>query len=168
VDGRGYAYDVPDGWDDATDEAEDNPELDLGGIRADTLVVGEREDGFTPNVNVIREPGLPEGVGAREYAEASLIALRDPAAAGFPPEVVETLEQLRPRQITPVGDAELAGEEAATWSYRTDQEGRAMRIRQLASVKDGTGYSVTLTVTSDRFEDELGAFEEVLETWEWD
>jgi hypothetical protein len=167
VDGRGYAYSVPDGWDDATDEAEDNPELDLGGIRADTLVVGEREDGFTPNVNVVREPGLPDGIGAREYAEASLVALRDPAAAGFPAEIVETLERLEPRQLSPVTGTELAGEEARTWTYSANQEGRVMRIRQVASVKDGTGYTVTLTAASDRFEDEVGAFEEVVESWEW-
>jgi hypothetical protein len=101
VDGRGYTFSIPEGWEDATDQAEDNPELDLGGIRADTLVVGDREDGFTSNVNVIREPGLPDGVGAREYAETSLAALREPAAAGFPPEDVETLEELRPRGLTP-------------------------------------------------------------------
>jgi hypothetical protein len=169
VDGRGYSYSVPDGWEDATEEAEDSPELDLGaGIRADTLVVGDREDGFVSNVNVIREPGLPEGITAREYAEVSLTALRDPAASGFPPELVETLENLKPRRIGEIRDTELGGEDAATWDYTSNQEGRVLRIGQVAAVMDGTAYSVTLTAVSERFEEELGAFDEVLESWEFD
>jgi hypothetical protein len=168
VEGTGYSYSVPDGWDDVSDEAERQAGLEVAGIRPDSLVAGEREDGFAPNVNVIRESGLPPGVSAPDYAEASIAGLRDPAGAGFPPELVETIERLQPRQISATRDAELGGEEAVAWDYTSSQNGRVMRIRQLAALMDGSAYTLTLTVPQERFEDEAGALDEVVESWQWD
>jgi hypothetical protein len=166
VEGNGYSYSVPDGWEDVSDRAEE--ELEVGGFRPDSLVTGESEDDFATNVNVIREDGLPEGVTAAQYADVSLAGLRDPAGAGLPPEVAETIEDLNPTQISEPRDAELDGEEAVAWDYRSTQDGRDVRVRQMAAVMDGAGYTVTLTVLPARFKEGNGAFDEVLESWSWE
>jgi hypothetical protein len=167
VEGTGYRYAVPDGWEDVSDEAEDRPGLELGGVRPDSLVIGETEDDFTTNVNVVRETGLPPGIGASEYADASIAGLRDPVAAGFPPEVAETIERLNPTRISEPRGAELDGEEAAEWDYSSTQAGRAVRVRQVAAVMDRSGYTVTLTVLPARFDEGAEALDEVVESWSW-
>jgi hypothetical protein len=166
VDGSGYTYSVPDGWEDASDRAAE--ELEIGGFRPDTLVIGESEDDFATNVNVIRENGVPNGVTAAQYAEVSLAGLRDPVAGGLPPEVAGTIEQLNPRDISEPRDAELGGEEAAAWDYTSTQDGRDVRVRQVAAVIEGAAYTVTLTTLPDRFDEANEAFDEVVESWEWE
>lgn len=166
VDGTGYSYAVPEGWDDVSEEAEE--EVELAGFRPDSAVIGDREDGFASNVNVIVERGVPAGVTAQDYAEVSIAGLRDPVAAGFPPDLVEVIEQLRPRQISETRDAELGGEDAVAWDYTSSREQHVLRVLQVATVMDGSGYTVTLSVPRERLEDERGALDEVVESWRWD
>jgi hypothetical protein len=163
IEGTGYTYAVPGGWEEAT-----GADIEVGGFRPDSLVTGERGDDFTTNVNVIREDGLPAGVTVDDYADASVAGLRDPAAAGLPPELVETVEELNPTQISELRDAELGGEEAVTWDYRATQDGRRVQIRQVAAVMDGAGYTVTLTVLPAGFDDGTGALDEIVKSWEWE
>jgi hypothetical protein len=165
VDGSGYTYSVPDGWEDASNRAAE--EIEIGGFRPDTLVIGESEDDFATNVNVVREDGVPRAVTAARYAEVSLAGLRDPVAAGLPPEVARTVEELNPRQISEPRDAELGGEEAASWDYTSTQDGRDVRVRQVATVMAGAGYTVTLTTLQDRFDEANEALDEVVESWDW-
>ena len=165
VEGTGYTYSVPDGWEDFSDPAEE--EIEIGGFRPDTLVVGEREDGFATNVNVIREDGLPSGVTAAQYADASLAGLRDPVGAGMPPEVAQAIEDGNLRQISEPRDAELDGEEAFAWDYRGTQDGRDVRVQQVAAVMDGAGYTLTLTVLPDRFDEGGEALDQVIDSWSW-
>jgi hypothetical protein len=162
VEGTGYVYGVPDGW-----EEEDGDDLDVGPFRPDSLVVGEAEDGFATNVNVIRED-VPSGFTPAQYAEASLAGLRDPAGAGFPPEAAEMIERVNPSGITEPRDIELDGEDAVEWEYRSTQGGRNLRVRQVAGVMGGAGYTVTLTALRDGFEDGSEALDEVVETWSWE
>jgi len=166
VEGTGYTYSVPGGWQDVSDRAEE--ELEVGGFRPDSLVIAERENDFATNVNVIREGGLPEGVTAARYADVSIAGLRDPVAAGLPPEVAETIEDIKPEQISRPSDADLGGEEAVAWDYRSTQDGRNVRVRQVAAVMDGAGYTVTLTVLPARLEEGSGALDEVVESWSWE
>jgi hypothetical protein len=168
VEGDGYSYAVPDGWRDVSDEAEDEPGLEVAGIGPDTLVIGEREDGFASNVNVILEAGLPAEMTVPEYVDITINGLRDPAAAGFPPELVETIESIRPTEITEPRDAALGDEEALAWDYNSTQGGRQLRIRQVATVVDETGYTVTLTVLPQHREDGLDALEQVTDSWRFE
>jgi hypothetical protein len=168
VDGQGYSYAVPDGWDDVSDEAQDQDELQIAGIRPDSFVIGDRDEGFSVNVNVIHEPGLPQGVSAAEYAEVSLAALRDPEAAGFPPDAVETLKRLQPRQLSQPTETKLGGRKAVTWKYASSQNGRELRHEQVAAVMDGAGYTVTLSALPGQLEDGEDALGEVVDSWEWD
>lgn len=163
IEGTGYTYTVPGGWEEAT-----GADIEVGGFRPDSLVIAEREDDFTTNVNVVRENGLPGGVTVDDYAEASVAGLRDPAAAGLPPELVEVIEALSPTQISELRDAELGGEEAVAWDYRATQDGRRVQIRQVAAVMDGAGYTVTLTMVPTGFDDGTGALDEVVKSWAWE
>jgi hypothetical protein len=168
VEGTGYTYSVPDGWEDASDQAEDEPGLELGGIRPDSIVLAEPEDDFATNVNVVRQDGLPSGVTAAQYAEANLAGLRNPTAAGLPPELVETVKSLKPSDISKRRDVDLDGEEAFEWDYRATQGGRRMRLRQVAAVVDGAGFTVTLTALPDGFEEGDEALDEIVESWSWE
>jgi hypothetical protein len=165
VEGTGYTYSVPDGWRDVSEEAEE--EIDIGGFRPDTLVIGEREDGFATNVNVVREDGLPAGVTAAQYANASLAGLRDPVGAGMPPEVAQSIEDGNLRQFSAPGDAELDGQQAFAWDYRGTQDGLDVRVHQMATVMDGAGYTVTLTASPAAFDDGSEALDQVVESWTW-
>ena len=165
VEGTGYTYSLPDGWEDLSDPADE--EVEIGGFRPDTLVVGEREDDFATNVNVIREDGLPNGITAARYAEASLAGLRDPVGAGMPPDVAEAIEDGNLRQISEPRDAELDGEEAFAWDYRGSQDGRDVRVEQVAAVMEGAGYTLTLTVLPKHFDEGDEALDQVVESWEW-
>ena len=168
VDGSGYTYAVPDGWEDASDEAGDI-DLDIPRVLVDSAVIGDRLDDFTTNVNVVREGGLPAGVTARQYGEVSLTNLRNPAAAGFPPEVVEELENIDPESLETLPDTELSGREAPSWEYKnTSSGGEERRVRQVSTVRGGAAYIVTLTTVPDDFEDGTAALDEVVDSWEWE
>ena len=166
VEGTGYTYSVPDGWEDASDSqaAEEAPEVI--GVRFDSLVNGEAEDGFAVNVNVLRER-VPDGITASEYAELNIATLRDPSAAGYPPELAERIEELDVRGLSRPRELELDGAGAMTWDYGTTQGGRDMRQRQMVAVRDGAGYTITLTALPSQFEDGAEALDEVVESWSW-
>jgi hypothetical protein len=168
VDGSGYTYAVPDGWEDATEQAGDL-DFDLPQVLVDSVVVGERQDDFTTNVNVVREGGLPDGVTARQYADATIANIRNPAAAALPPEVVEAFEGVDPASIEALPGTELGGGEAAAWEYRQrGSEGREAQVRQVAAVRDRAAYIVTLTAVPEEFADGTAALDRVVETWEWE
>jgi hypothetical protein len=167
VEGAGYSYSVPDGWQDVSDDADD--EIDIGGLRPDSLVVGEREEGFAPDVNVIREGGLPAGITTAQYADVSLAGLKDPERAGLPPELVDIVGKLEPHDFSETRDTELDGEEAVVWDFSgKSRDGDDTRVRQVTAVRGRSAYTVTLTVRPDRFEDETDALDEVVESWEWE
>ena len=169
VEGNGYSYSVPDGWDDFSEEARDDPGADFHGSRPDTAVVGEQRDDYTSNVNVlVQEESLPGNLTTQAFADANIAGLRSPAQAGLPPEVAESIESLDVRDISEPEEIELGGEEAVAWEYRTTNFGSDLRVRQVAAVMDGVGYTVTLTTGSGRYEDGLEALDEVVETWEWE
>jgi hypothetical protein len=168
VDGRGYTYAVPDGWEDAGDRAEEL-DLDLRRVAVDSLIVGRRKGDFTSNVNVVREAGLPDGITARRYADETIARIRDPAAAALPREVMEAFEGVDPATIEALPGTELGGAEAAAWEYRQRGSlGREAQVRQLAAVRDRAAYVVTLTAVPGAFEDGAAALAEVTESWEWE
>jgi hypothetical protein len=166
VEGTGYTYSVPEGWEAVS--GRDEEAVEFGGVRPDSLVIGESRDDFATNVNVLREDGVPERVTAARYAELSLSGLRDPASSGLPPEAVEAIEAANPRRISEPRGAELDGEEALAWDYVGTQDGRSVRVRQLAAVADGAGYVITLTVLADRFGEGAEALGQVVESWDWE
>jgi hypothetical protein len=169
VEGNGYSYSAPDGWDDFTEAAKGEESLNFHGIRPDTVVADESEDDFATNVNVVvQDEALPPNVTTRQFADANMAGLRSPAQAGLPLEIVQSIEALNVRDVTLPEDAELGSEEAVAWEYLTTQRGKDLRVRQLVAVVDRSGYTVTLTaVPGQPFEDGRDALDEVAESWEW-
>ena len=166
VEGTGYTYSVPEGWEDASDSQAAEEALEVSGVRFDSLVNGEAEDGFAVNVNVLRER-VPGGITASEYAQLNIATLRDPSAAGYPPELAERIEELDVRGLSRPRELELGGADAMTWDYSTTQGGRDMRQRQMVVVRDGAGHTITLTALPSQFEDGAKALDEVVESWSW-
>jgi hypothetical protein len=166
IDGSGYTFALPDGWEDGADEIS-NLE-DETGVLADSVAFGEREDDFTTNVNVIRQGGVPPGMTARQYARICIAQLRNPAAAGAPQDLIAMLENAAPSDIDGPRPTELGGEDAATWQYDSKQGGGTTRVRQLAAVKDGAAYTVTVTALPQTFDDGAAALDEIVESWEWE
>jgi hypothetical protein len=167
VEGNGYSYSVPNGWEDAADSEAADEASEVIGMRFDSLVNGEAEDGFAVNVNVLRER-VPGGITGPEYAELNIAALRDPSAAGYPPELAERIEELDVRGLSRPRRLELDGAGAMTWDYGTTQGGRDLRQRQMVVVRDGAGYTITLTALPSQFEDGTEALDEVVESWSWE
>jgi hypothetical protein len=166
VEGTGYTYSVPDGWEDASDSEAADEAPKVIGVRFDSVVNGEAEDGFAVNVNVLRER-VPGGITASEYAELNIATLRNPSAAGYPPELAERIEELDVSGLSRPRELELDGAGAMAWDYGTTQGGRDLRQRQMAVVRDGAGYTITLTALPSQFEDGTEALDEVVESWSW-
>lgn len=165
VEGSGYSFTVPDGWEHDREAAS---ELEIGGFSPDSIVTGERVDGFLTNVNVVREEGLPEGLTAAEYGEAGIATVRDPDAARLPPELAEVIEQANPTAFKGPRSTELGGEDAVSWEYTSTQDGTRLRQRQVGAVRDGAGFTVTLSAAPAAFGDGVEALEEVVESWRWE
>lgn len=145
--GSGYEVDLPDGWSDDTEEAEEAETA----IRFDSLLRKEREDGFATNVNVIRE------------------RVGDDVALG---DVEDTYEQqLRQFGASNIGkpvERELDGDPAVVRDYDYDQQGMDLAGRQLAVVHGGRLYTVTFTALATAFDDEVAEYEQILDSWRWD
>jgi hypothetical protein len=166
VEGTGYMYSVPDGWEDASDSEAADEASNVIGMRFDSVVNGEAEDSFAVNVNVLRQR-VPGGITDSEYTELNIATLRDPSAAGYPPELAQRIEELDVRGLSRPRELELDGAGAMTWDYRATQGGQDLRQRQIAVVRDGAGYTITLTALPSQFEDGTEALDEVVETWSW-
>jgi hypothetical protein len=168
VDGEGYSYAAPEDWNDVSEELSDARGLEFAGVRPDTIVAGETEDDFATNVNVVADPGLPDDLPSDVFAQANIEGLRNPARVNIPPEVADAIEALDVRELRRTGAVDLDGEEAVSWEYLSTPAGRDLRLRQIAVVLDGTGYTLTMTALPDRFEEGSDALDEVVESWTWD
>ena len=144
VSGTGYEVTLPDGWMDRTKDTEGSI------INVDLLLV--RRGGLpTTSVNVLRET-VGDAVGNDELSERFRGQL---GAVGA-------------RDITPARPAELDDEEAFTYTYvQRSTEGAALRGRQVALVRDGHAYTITLAAGRARFAAANAQFDQMLSSWQW-
>lgn len=159
VEGTGYELTVPDGWDDRSGQSED---FAVGDFTPDLILTGEREDGFTTNVNVIRTQGVTRSLDEQTEAERELLERGGPVSGDV---------NLQPAQnLTPVEDTTLGGGPARAYEFELEvpQGDSSARLRQLIAIDDGTGYAITLTADPDRFEQDRDDFEAILESWKWE
>lgn len=160
VSGDGYSYELPGGWDDRSDAAGD---ISAAGFQPDTIVADDPVEGFTPSVNVVRETSLADDVDVEDYVELSRRNLSDPEALDQ-----LGLEGFAPQLEDEVRETDLDGEEARSFDYTADQQGKEVAFRQVYALRDGTAYVVTYTALSDRFEGGADALEDVIDSWEWE
>jgi hypothetical protein len=168
VDGDGYTYEAPDGWNDVTEDLSDEESLEFAGVRPDTIVADEAEDGFATNVNVVAQQGMPANLTSAAFARVNMAALRDPAGSNLPPEVAASIEALNVRDIRRTGAVDLDGEEVPGWEYLSTQRGQDLRLRAVLAIRDGAGYTITMTAMPGAFGDGSEALDEVLESWRWE
>ena len=155
VTGTGYEVTVPDGWRDRSEEGED---VEVQGFSPDIVLIGERDDGFTTNLNVIRTPGVTRELDAQTRLERRLIE------RGGAPGAAE----LRPAQnLTPVERTELGGEDARAYEFEIRDGERRIRVRQLLAIREEVAYFATLTTAPGRFDEDRDDFESILESWTW-
>jgi hypothetical protein len=160
VDGDGYTYEVPGGWDDRSESA---GEISAAGFQPDTIVADDPMEGFTPSVNVVRETSLADDVDVNDYVRLSRRNLSDPEALGQ-----LGLEGFEPRLEDEVREGELDGEQSSSFDYTADQQGKQVAFRQVYAIRDGTAYVVTYTTLRDDFDDGTAALDEVIDSWEWE
>jgi hypothetical protein len=157
VGGSGYEVTVPDGWEDRSDEGED---IEVGSFSPDVTLVGDREDGFTTNVNVIRTESGPLDIDEQVEAERDLLETG---------EIPGSDQEIPPAQdLSPIESITLDGEEARTYEFRLEQNERELRLRQVIAMHDGQNYAVTLTADPDDFDDGIDGLESILDSWSWD
>ena len=147
VEGTGYSVELPDGWSDRTDDAEEQ----TGGIAVDRLFIGPRVDGFATNVNVLRE-ARPPGASLEEIEQRGRPQIRGVGG----------------RNISPARPVELGGERALSHTYRIRQEGKLLRGEQYIAIHDGRVYNVTVTSVPGAFDDAQKDFKEIADSWKWD
>ena len=142
--GTGYTLDAPEGWRDGTDEAE------TGAVNFDLLLLGQRRDGFTANVNILREePGT----------EVTLDELKQT----YRPQ----LEGLGATDIEAGNDVQLDGERALVHDYRIGQAGSQRHGRQVALPHEDGVYTITLTSSEEGFDEDARDFQTMLDSWRW-
>ena len=147
---KGSAYEVklPDGWRDRTDEAtdEDTP------IRFDRVFATGPSGGFRTNVNVIRER-LPENATLEQIVQVS----RKQVRAAYQPTNMERA------RATKLGD-----EEAQSYAYALDAEGKKLRGEQVIALHGERIFYVTFTALEDAYRERHSEFQQILDSWTWD
>jgi DcrB len=156
VEGSDYELTVPDGWDDRTSRADD---LEVAGFEPEVIFTGEREEGFQPNLNVIRESSIAPGVNLDDYVETT----REQLQAGS----VGDVELGSDVELGEPMPSELDGEDAVTMDHERTLETKRIKARQVIVLRDGAAYALTYTALEDRFEDDLERFESAVDSWSW-
>ncbi len=147
VKGSGYTLELPDGWKDRTDDAEEQ----TGGISVDKLFIGPRVEGFATNVNVLRE-ARPANASLEEIEQRGRPQIRGVGG----------------RNISPARPVELGDERALSHTYNIRQQGKLLRGEQYIAVHDGRVYNVTVTSVPRAFADAQKDFEEIADSWKWE
>ena len=144
INGDGYSYAIPEGWDDATSAA--------GGAQGvDSVVRSEEDDnGFRTNVLVEVQPAQGT-TDLEEIRPAWEQNIGD--AVGATPE--------------PIDGTTIDGEEAAGVRVETNQQGTDVVQIAYLTIKDDKVYSIALSSHAEVEDEASGQFEQLLDSWSW-
>ena len=149
VEGTGYSFTPPDGWEDAAELFEGSA------IRVDTAYAeSEPRAGFASSVNVIREtPPKLDPDRFDEFAAAMTLQVEPQATdAG----------------LSPIDELELDGAPARTWMFeRRVVERPRVRQQQVVAIHDEALYTITWTARNAAFERSRADLEAMLDSWRW-
>ena len=147
--GDGYAFSLPKGWQDATDEAKGQ---DAPGTIDTVAVWGAELDGSQANVIVEASSGV---------GDADLESLRSTwetnmsGASGSTPQDYD--------------GTTIDGEEAIGAKFERDNEsGTAIVQIAYLTVHDDTAYSIILSTQEDKADEATEAYEALLGSWAWE
>jgi hypothetical protein len=156
VEGGSFEVTVPSGWDD---DSEKGDEVEYEGFTPDVLLTGDRDDGFTTNVNVIRTENAGLGLDGQVRAEREVLEAGRLPGSNAEPRPVEGL--------TPVERISVAGNPARAYEFEVEQEGKTLGLRQVIVLHDGGSYAITLTAAPGRLDEERDALDSILASWRW-
>jgi len=175
VDGDGYAYTAPAGWEDVSGDGDKISEAlgDAGadvtaedvGAAYDSVVVSDDESNdFRTNFNVLTQEGIPAQLDSEGYAAENSRVLGNPTlAAQVLPDGLEI-----DYDGSPAEEVTLGGEQAFALEYGASTPDNELEIRQILLVRDGTAYVGTLTAAVDSFDEGTGDLDEIVESWEFE
>jgi hypothetical protein len=145
VEGTGYTYAVPEGWDVPTQEIPGTEQTDT--FAADLTDA----DGFADNINVIRlDPAPMEELDKLEKA------------------LTAELETAGSKDVTVRDRADIAGDEAVHIASVQNQQGKSYLTEQYNAIHDGVSYVVTFSFSdtvSDADRDKVA--DSILASWTW-
>ena len=143
IDGEGYTYAIPDGWEDVGDEATT--------AQADSAVRVTEPDGFGTNINVIVTPsaGTTDVESLRETFKKQIKGLVD-------------------TKVEEVDNITIDGESAIGQTASADEQGETLVFTQYFVAHDNNVYAVTLTAPEGNAEEGRAALDSVLTSWAWD
>ena len=174
IDGDGYSFEAPEGWEDITGESEEIAEV-IGGSGGDAaagaagaydvaVVSDETSNDFRTNFNVGVQEDVPPGYDSLQFAEQNIAVFRNPdQVEGILPEGIDVdFVGDEPRRTT------LGGETAYEVEYRLSTDEAEVATLQVYAVHDGTAYVGTYTTDPGTFDPQSEDLRHILETWEWD
>lgn len=144
IDGDGYTYAIPEGWEDVSD--------DPASAQADSAVrVSESGGAFGTNVNVLVSPSA--GV-------TDIESLRD--------QFKQQIEGMVDSPVKEVPDATIDGETAIGQTATTDQQGATLVFTQYFTAHEDSIYAVTLTAPQDQADAGASALDSIIASWKWE
>lgn len=144
IDGDGYTYAIPEGWEDVGEEA--------ATAQADSAVRVTDAGGFGTNINVIVAPAPPGGDDIESLREQFQQQIE-----GMVDTKVEALENIT-----------VDGETAIGQTASADQQGQTLIFTQYFVPHDGNLYAITLTAPEDNAEEGRAALDSVVSSWAWE
>ena len=173
IDGDGYTFEAPEGWEDVTGDSEEIADL-IGGAGGDAaaaagaydvaVVSDETSNDFRTNFNVGLQEDVPPGYDAQRFAEQNVAVFENPdQVEGILPDGIEVdYVGDEPRRTT------LGGEPAYEVTYGLTTPEAEIEALQVYAVHDGTAYVGTYTADPEVFDPRAEDLREILDTWEWD
>ena len=173
IDGDGYTFEIPEGWEDVTGDGEEIADV-IGGAGGDaaaaagaydiSLVSDETSNDFRTNFNVGRQEDLPPGYDSLQFAEQNIAVFQNPdQVAGLLPDGLGIdFVGDEPRKTT------LGGETAYEVEYGLTTEEARVRALQVFAVHDGVAYVGTYTADPGVFDPQAEDLHQILDSWEWD
>jgi hypothetical protein len=155
VEGEGYAYALPDDW--SIEQESSGTETGV-----DTVIISDDAGGdFRVNINVVRESDVPDDTEISTYVDAGIAQVQDdPAGFGLPADATVDV-------VSEPADTELGGEPALDYEVLTKGEGIAASQRQIASIHEGTAYTITLSAGEGDLEANNAVLDDIVSSWSW-
>jgi hypothetical protein len=145
--GRGYAFPLPAGWRDQTRQLAGA----YRGVRPVQVLTGRATSGFVADLSVLQQPvGSPPSL--------------QQLAASLPGRLRSTLGAV------PAGDPRnllLGGAGAVAADWTLTQDGRPLRVRQVACYHHGAVWFLTFTARAEAFPADVVALDQAVRSWRW-
>lgn len=157
--GDGYAVTVPPGWRPTGKEAlgADPTALGPNSEFVDSVWRGQISPTFATNVNVIASDVVP----SYTVDDAARDVLRDERANLGGAAGASGLESSFAK------DLQVDGEPARDLRLSFESDGLEVMVSEVIVVHDGTAFTIALTSTPDRFDEDRQAFAAALKSWRW-